>query len=55
MGIKRTGGWEVYRTNDKQNDWRIRGRIKDGTMDQNRKMEGRNEGWDMWKKDRKDK
>ena len=43
------------RTKDQQKDWRMGGCIKDGTMNQNRRMEGRHEGWDMWKKDRKDK
>ena len=42
----------VDRTEDQQKDGRMGGCIKDGTMNQN---EGRNEGWDMWKKDRKDK
>ena len=57
MGIKRTEGWEEWierRINRRIGGW-MGGRIKDGTMNQNRRMEGRNEGWDMWKKDRKDK
>ena len=41
------GEWEederirgVDRTKDRWKDWRMRGRIKDGTMDPNRRMEG---------------